>query len=492
MRTPFFLPRLTLVRLSLGIVGLILLSACQTEKKPANEILHLNMSGEVTSTSALLQSRLVAADTLVLQDEHDVAGVPGYAYFEVASDASFDKSVSSAVKAVNSETDFILKASFPRLQPNTTYYYRLWRGADELTLSPGKVCTFRTLPGDGSAEPASFVIMSCMHFERFFGLEKSSGGGDGKFTVAPLSDWERANGFPAFRTIKDLQPLFVAATGDNVYYDHLPAVSQEGLRAKWHRQFSLPIVQEVLEQVPFFWEKDDHDYRFNDADTTNEKQSEPSHQLGMATFREQVPVGEPYKTVQVNDYLQVWLVEGRDFRSPNSMPDGPEKSLWGTAQREWLQSTLAMSDAPFKILISPTPLVGPDDAYKRDNHVNTKGFRYERDAFFDWLDENNLTENFIIINGDRHWQYHSIGPYGIHEFGTGALVRQNARYGREPGDPKSTDPEALVQQPFIQMEPTGGFVLVEQAVVQESPSLIVKVLNAQGDLLHRYSFDAVN
>jgi S-DNA-T family DNA segregation ATPase FtsK/SpoIIIE len=30
-------------------------------------------------------------------------------------------------------------------------------------------------------------------------------------------------------------------------------------------------------------------------------------------------------------------------------------------------------------------MVGPDDAYKIDNHTNHKGFRHEGRAFFDWV-----------------------------------------------------------------------------------------------------------
>jgi len=58
----------------------------------------------------------------------------------------------------------------------------------------------------------------------------------------------------------------------------------------------------------------------------------------------------------VNEYLQIWLVEGRDFRSPNTITDCPDKSIWGKEQKEWLKKTLLESDAIFKLLISPTPI----------------------------------------------------------------------------------------------------------------------------------------
>lgn len=106
-------------------------------------------------------------------------------------------------------------------------------------------------------------------------------------------------------------------------------------------------------------------------------------------------------------------------------------------------------------------MVGPDDAYKSDNHVNQKGFRHEGDEFFQWLTKNGfLSKNFYIICGDRHWQYHSIHPSGFEEFSCGALVDANSRLGRKPGDPESTDPDAEIKQVYTQSEKSGGFLKV--------------------------------
>ena len=82
---------------------------------------------------------------------------------------------------------------------------------------------------------------------------------------------------------------------------------------------------------------------------------------GQEIFRQQVPLGKTiYRTFRWGRDLQIWFTDGRDFRSPNDIPDGPEKTIWGTEQKAWLQRTLLESDATWKILISPTPIVGPD------------------------------------------------------------------------------------------------------------------------------------
>jgi alkaline phosphatase D len=52
--------------------------------------------------------------------------------------------------------------------------------------------------------------------------------------------------------------------------------------------------------------------------------------------------------------------------------------------------------------------------------------------------------------------------YAYSEFSTGPFVDANSRLGRNPGDPKSTDPEAnLVIQPYTSNIPSGGFLYVK-------------------------------
>jgi alkaline phosphatase D len=195
----------------------------------------------------------------------------------------------------------------------------------------------------------------------------------------------------------------------------------------------------------------------------------------------------PYGSYRVNRDLQIWLVEGREFRSPNNMPDGPRKSLWGARQRDWLKRTLLASDAAFKILIHPTPLVGPqgngsEPFPKMDNHINPKGFRFERQAFFEWLAKNDfMNKGFFIICGDSHWPYRSIDPSGFEEFCTGALVTQNATVGERPGDPNCSDPEGRIKQPFHPESAMATFLQVEVARESEDGEPLLRFTHRAND-----------
>jgi alkaline phosphatase/alkaline phosphatase D len=421
------------------------------------------IAGEVTTTSVILQSRLtrgrgIARDTL------DIPGAEGIARFELATSPSFADAFASGWLRAVPKNDFIVKTRVGSLRPGTRYYYRLVYGTDKANVQRGETRTFRTLAGRSVAERVRLAVVTGMQY----------------VALVTESSRDRKLGFPALRHVIDQRPDIFVGTGDNVYYDIFPlaATTKAQLRAHWHRQFSKPLFIELFSKVATYWEKDDHDHRYNDSDTAGELL--PSNELGIRTFLEQVPVVDPgelnpitYRSHRINQHLQIWLTEGRDYRTANEAPPGPSKTIWGNEQQAWLKTTLLQSDATFKLLISPTPMVGPDDQElpdvtgrkgektKRDNHVNPPGFRYEGEAFFAWLKDNGFLEkNFYIVCGDRHWQYHSIHPSGFEEFSTGAIVDANSRLGRAPGDPDSTDPDAKVRQPYTQDKPSAGFLMI--------------------------------
>jgi alkaline phosphatase/alkaline phosphatase D len=282
------------------------------------------------------------------------------------------------------------------------------------------------------------------------------------------TDTDKRLGFPAFESMLTLRPDFFVGTGDIVYYDNPMRVAKTvpQLRKCWHEQFRFARMIEFFRCVPTYWSKDDHDFRFNESDNTTDDL--PLPKTGIDLFREQLPIvavdsGKPtYRTHRVSRKLQIWLTENRDYRSPNELADGPQKSIWGAEQREWLKATLKASDATWKILISPTPMVGPDDLQKIDNHADLRGFRHEADAFFAWLREHQIG-GLTIVCGDRHWQYHSVHPTGVEEFGCGALNDENARLGIAPGAKNGSDPQGLIKQPYTSPTPNGGFLQITAA-----------------------------
>ncbi|MFT5524150.1 MAG: alkaline phosphatase D [Pirellulaceae bacterium] len=429
------------------------------------------MVGEVTDRSAHIQVRVTRTDQLF---EGDVPGIEGTVQFNLMPDVEEKAPVTSVYVRALETTDFIARATFKDLKAGTKYRCEIKVGSCSRSLEPGPVVEFKTLPGAKSTAAVRFVVVTGMNYAKFHGddridrkqhLEENN-----RALPESYKGPDKHLGYPALATILKKHPDFFIGTGDNVYYDtpdNPRAETIAQLRQKWHEQFVQPRFKDLFAKVPTFWEIDDHDYRIDDGDNTGDYS--PTPEVARALMLEQLPVGahgaddtKTYRTHRVNKNLQIWFVENRMYRTPNALPDGPEKTIWGAEQKAWLKKTLLASDAKYKLLISPTPMVGPDDKRKTDNHTNLGGFRQERDEFFSWLKKNGLDKkNFYLVCGDRHWQYHAVDPTGIEEFSCGALVDPNSRLGRKPGDPLSTDPAGLIKQLYTQTTPSGGFLLIK-------------------------------
>lgn len=390
--------------------------------------------GEVTTDTALVWTRLTdqpqqvpLAQTLPPRSVGDdevprlpgaVPGRAGWVQLEVADNPQWTRARRLGPVAVGAATDFTHTFALEDLKPSTTYFVRV----TALPAADGPPAArldgrFTTAPPSDVWQDLRFAVMSCQ----------------------AVRDRDDPGGFRIYPAMQKLGLAFYCATGDNVYYDSDPPLASTVALARfhWQRMYGQPLLVEFHRGVPGYWQKDDHDSFRNDdwppepPEPDGPLQGPLTFAKGLRIFREQVPIGTlTYRTVRWGKGLQLWFVEGRDFRSPNNLPDGPDKTIWGAAQKAWLKQTLLASDATFKILVSPTPIVGPDRANKGDNHANA-AFATEGREFRRWVQQAGL-KNLFVCNGDRHWQYHSVDPEtGLHEFGCGAA--SDAHAGGSPG-----------------------------------------------------------
>jgi alkaline phosphatase D len=297
------------------------------------------------------------------------------------------------------------------------------------------------------------------------------------FTVVTCHDFIRRddleNGHKIYPSMLKLDPDFTVHAGDVEYYDKPGPYSKsaELARYKWNRLFSLPFQKEYYRSVPVYFEKDDHDILGNDA-WPGSVYGELTWDQGLAIFNEQTPTGaRPYRTIRWGEHLQIWLTEGREYRSPNDMPDGPNKSIWGAEQKAWFYRTFARSDATFRIVISPTPILGPDRPKKNDNHAN-EGFEHEGREIRNFLAGQ---EGAFVICGDRHWQYATVdATRGIREFGCGAGSDSHAGGWRED--------QRTPEQTFLRIK--GGFLRVAIETPASGPIARVQHYDVDGNLVN--------
>ncbi len=294
-------------------------------------------------------------------------------------------------------------------------------------------------------------------------------------TGTSYQDIDSDMGYKFYMSSLKLDPDFFVHTGDIVYYDGA-AKTIDLARWHWDRMYSLPNNIEFHRHIASYFIKDDHDTWMNDCypDLKTNFMGDFTFEQGKQVFLDEVPMGEKtYRTFRWGKDLQIWLVEGRDYRSPNDMPDGPDKTIWGKEQMEWFKTTVLNSDATYKVLISPTPIVGPDRGNKNDNHAN-EGFQYEGDKLREFISKQN---NMVTVCGDRHWQYVSKdAKTGLVEFSCGPGSDAHA------GGWKQEDklPE------HIYLNVVGGFLEGSVSQINGKPNLIFRHFNPDGKLLNEY------
>lgn len=300
-----------------------------------------------------------------------------------------------------------------------------------------------------------------------------------RFTVTTGTDYPDLDvpgqGFRMYDAMLPLEPDFFVHTGDILYYDDFGKTYDLALW-HWQRTYSLPTNVRFHKLVPSYFEKDDHDTWANDCWPGKETESPFMGDLtfaqGQEIFLHQVPMGEKtYRTFRWGKDLQVWLVEGRDFRSHNHVPDGPDKTIWGAEQIAWFKETVAESDATFRILVSPTPVVGPDRVNKNDNHAN-EGFAHEGAMLREFIASQ---KNMVVVCGDRHWQYVSVdAKTGLKEYSCGPGSDEHA--GGWSNDQRYPEHQYL--------NVIGGFLEVEVTRDGGAPVLIARHRHVDGKILN--------
>lgn len=362
---------------------------------------------------------------------------------------------------VSSYEDFTIKKRIDGLSSNTLYKISLQGRREEGAPISELSGHFQTAPAESEAVPITFTSSSCQYFWDF-------------------DDPER--GFRIYDAMMLVQPDFHCHTGDYIYYDKPGPMADnvELARHKWHANNAWPALREFYAYTPLYLQKDDHDMLFNDAFPEMDPFGDLSFEDGLKLWYEQVPFeGKPYRTFRWGMDLQIWLVEGREFRTANPEPDGPDKSIWGKEQKDWFVETVRNSDATFKVLLSPTPVVGPDRSVgKNDNHANKA---YETEGI--WL-RNFLGEHDIkVINGDRHWQYVSLDSLtGVYEFSQGPSSDSHAQ-GWKPLDRRP-------EHQFLRVH--GGFLVVEVYRKDDIPHITFSHRDVNGLIVHEKTLTSDN
>ncbi len=458
------------------VLGLMFLSNILLYAQEVNEKVFFTTGlkiGEVSSNSAIILTRLCADEKPVplkhkrtkaplckpidFDESMPVEKMEGFvkgAFGEVRIELnSKNHNILLDWEAVSAYQDYTLKHRFEGLKSNTKYNLVIKGRKNEKSPISEIQGGFKTKPKSNEIEPIIFTTTTCQMYWTY-------------------DDTER--GLKVYDAMAKLNPNFHVQTGDYVYYDKPGPYAKtiELARHKWHAINSFPSLVDFYANVPLYLEKDDHDLLKDDTSPGSTPYGEITYKDGLKIWYEQAPIIEkPYRTFQWGKDLQIWLVDVREYRSDNWEEDNKDKTILGAEQKEWLQKTIKKSNASFKVLITPTPIVGPDRIKgKNDNHAN-KSFQTEGEWFRSYLAKNDV----IVTNGDRHWQYVSKDPKtGLMEFSQGATSNEHA------GGWKKN--ELRPEHKFLRIK--GGFLAVKVDRENNKPIARFQHYDVDGNMVH--------
>lgn len=228
---------------------------------------------------------------------------------------------------------------------------------------------------------------------------------------------EKYKPFRLFDVIDAAKPDYFVHLGDTVYAD-IPkrefVPSQSHYRTKHARIRADRPLQAFMASHATYAIWDDHEIQ-NDAHG------------GLAflpvaeqVFREYWPcttverVGL-YRAMRLAPEVELIILDTRRFRSVQAMVDGPEKTMLGSAQKQWFFDTLKRSRATWKIIATSVPFHGgSQDAWGN--------YKTERDEVVAFLKRERI-DNVVMISADYHFARDwSNKRTGIHEYMAGPIA----------------------------------------------------------------------
>ncbi len=185
----------------------------------------------------------------------------------------------------------------------------------------------------------------------------------------------------------------------------------EEYRAKHRYQRGSSALQRFLASAPVYAVWDDHEVRNNFAGPFD------SHMpIGRQALFDYWPIetsaDDPhrlYRRLRAGADLEIFILDTRQYRSRNSSPDGPMKTMLGEAQLKWLLEGLEQSSATWKVIASSVPLSvpkgGPPDEPGNDGWAggpDGTGFETELKTIAERIVSRRI-RNVVWLTADVHF-----------------------------------------------------------------------------------------
>lgn len=284
---------------------------------------------------------------------------------------------------------------------------------------------------------------------------------------------------PIFESMAGSGASFFLSLGDWPYADNPPAAYTVDQFRFHHRNVrGAGKVQALLRAMPVYAIYDDHEAR-NNWDGRFRVEEAERIQAAVQVWDEWFPLhatvrGEDrrYRAWRWGRHAELFMLDTRCCRSANEAADGPDKTMLGAEQKQWLIDGLAASDASFKLVITSVALTGFG--------VDTwSSFVHEREEILNELGRRG-TSGVLFLTADGHrFAARQLPAWGVREFMVGPLARH-------PAPLDEPRPEIIAQA----MGYNYGEIRISAGNADSAPRLELRCLDASGELLYQESFRA--
>lgn len=343
-------------------------------------------AGDVTEQSAIIWTRTDG---------------PADLQVEYSTDPGFIGARMSAPLRTAGDADFTAKVELSSLQPGQRYTYRFVMGTTR-----GPAGTFVTPPAPASDAPVSLI----------WGADTS----------------EENKPFRVFQGMRARNADLFLYLGDTVYTDFgaFRATTLDQYRQKYHINRDDPHLREYLRTVSTWVIWDDHEVE-NNFDSEHIRL-----EIGLRAFKEYWPIrispdapNRLYRSFRWGRTAEVFILDTRQYRSPAFRFDGPDKTMLGRAQKQWLLDGLARSDALVKVIASSVPL-------RYHGADSWEGYAFERNEILRFIAERRIP-NVVFLVADVHYAALLHHPEGLYEAISGPLAAILNRTPRVAGRPET-------------------------------------------------------
>ena len=394
--------------LALGNLPLLAFGAARSLDRVASFPFTLGVaSGDPTPDSVVLWTRIAKEALEGVGAQNDALQVR----YEIADSDSFSTILRSGQAVAVPELGHSVHVDVRGLQPGREYFYRWQLGGATSVVGRTRTAALAS----SSIDQFRFAFASCQQYEQGFYTAYRHMAAENLDLIVHLGDY-----------------IYESSWGQNLVRAHEgPEITTlDNYRARYSTYKSDPDLQAAHASAPWAVTWDDHEVDNNYAAGVPEDDQTPdqfirrrsaAYQAWYEFMPVRLPVGRQgpdmpiHRRLRFGNLLEMSVLDTRQYRSDQACGDGRKisctehqntnRTLLGTAQKDWLYSSLASADASWNVLAQQVMMaslrsLGPNNEELWPMDI-WDGYPFERTELLEHISRSG-TPNPVVLTGDIH------------------------------------------------------------------------------------------